>query len=705
MAALLVLLGLILIVPSLSLAPFTTKPSVFTSVHNYVRQPGPLWGNLKVPLPTNTWYTNLGMAGENTIAEYPYITRTYTQGISVCYPDVTVSPDGRHITSPWSDDFILTNSQLNGGKINSSDQMTVEYNWISQTNISMKSMRVPGSPYISLNVTGQTWNITSQASFVSINGKPISTDVVISGTQFEIVTTTQTWILYVLGGAANIFYFNPAPKVEWIMISIPFPYRSVFRIANVPTASAAKVLDSYKDVIPTKGSVDVKFTCSGSPCDGTKKAAETATIIFNWNPVDAYGNKTTLPLLMMALPHHVDSVQPNTVSMILDKVYTTSKGPLTGFVSSGSWSLIENLTSVDVGFFPPRPIDDDKLSVLITSLQNDIQNLQTLDVDTYGKGKFMAQLAQLVLVSKSVGREDLFTTALANLTNNLEPWMNRVTYRDTFLYDLTWGGMISANGWLNPDKDYGNSYYNDHHFHYGYFTYAASVLLKYNPNWKYKTHILDLIRDFANPSTQDPYFPVTRHKDWYNGHSWAQGLDISQDGKNQESTSESINAYYGVALYGDAVGSPYIANIGKLLLATEIRSTQKYWHMQPGGGVYPDQFAQNGMVGILWSDKADYQTFFGPRTEYIHCIQMIPFVPISEVVLQPMEWAEFEWGVLSLAYGTPGLQDEWKGYMAQAQAITQKENGWNVATLLSDRAFLHGSSRTSMYWWIATRPN
>jgi endo-1,3(4)-beta-glucanase len=34
---------------------------------------------------------------------------------------------------------------------------------------------------------------------------------------------------------------------------------------------------------------------------------------------------------------------------------------------------------------------------------------------------------------------------------------------------------------------------------------------------------MDLIRDYANPAT-DSYYPVTRMKDWYAGHSWASGI-------------------------------------------------------------------------------------------------------------------------------------------------------------------------------------
>lgn len=63
--------------------------------------------------------------------------------------------------------------------------------------------------------------------------------------------------------------------------------------------------------------------------------------------------------------------------------------------------------------------------------------------------------------------------------------------------------------------------------------------------------VLLLIRNIANPSEEDEYFPTWRHKDWYQGHSWASGIAMPYlNGKNQESSSESIAAYEAVAVYG-----------------------------------------------------------------------------------------------------------------------------------------------------------
>ena len=183
---------------------------------------------------------------------------------------------------------------------------------------------------------------------------------------------------------------------------------------------------------------------------------------------------------------------------------------------------------------------------------------------------------------------------------------------------------MTANGVADSGADYGNGYYNDHHFHYGYFLYTSAVVAHYDNEWgsAWYSSIVTLLRDIANPSAEDEYFPVHRYKDWYVGHSWASGLFVFADGKNQESTSEAVNGYYGAYLYGLAVGDAHVRDVGRLLLAMEVRSAQMYWHMTSSASVYEEEFSENKVVGIVWGSKADYSTWFGANPEYIHCIQV-----------------------------------------------------------------------------------
>lgn len=72
--------------------------------------------------------------------------------------------------------------------------------------------------------------------------------------------------------------------------------------------------------------------------------------------------------------------------------------------------------------------------------------------------------------------------------------------------------------------------YNDHHFHYGYHISAAAIVAKHRPQWgvKYFERILLYVRDIANPSADDEFFPMYRQKDWYLGNSFAAGLVSSE---------------------------------------------------------------------------------------------------------------------------------------------------------------------------------
>ena len=66
-------------------------------------------------------------------------------------------------------------------------------------------------------------------------------------------------------------------------------------------------------------------------------------------------------------------------------------------------------------------------------------------------------------------------------------------------------------------------------------------------------------------------FQLKTTKDWFVGHSWAAGIFPFADGRNQESSSESVNAWYAVSLYGLATGNERVKDLGRLALASEIR--------------------------------------------------------------------------------------------------------------------------------------
>lgn len=57
--------------------------------------------------------------------------------------------------------------------------------------------------------------------------------------------------------------------------------------------------------------------------------------------------------------------------------------------------------------------------------------------------------------------------------------------------------------------------------------------------------------------------------------------------------------------------------------------------MQTPRQVYPEIIRKKTVVGILWQNLVQYQTWFGSAPYMVHGIQMMPFTPASEFYIQP----------------------------------------------------------------------
>ena len=112
-----------------------------------------------------------------------------------------------------------------------------------------------------------------------------------------------------------------------------------------------------------------------------------------------------------------------------------------------------------------------------------------------------------------------------------------------------------------------------------------------------------MISDVAEPSRASQRYPFTRTKDWYDGHAWASGIFAFADGKNQESTSESVNGWYAIYLWGLVMDKPRVRDLGRLMTALEIRAAHRYWQMTSQYSAYPAPFSDKKSVGIVWSTK------------------------------------------------------------------------------------------------------
>lgn len=128
---------------------------------------------------------------------------------------------------------------------------------------------------------------------------------------------------------------------------------------------------------------------------------------------------------------------------------------------------------------------------------------------------------------------------------------------------------------------------------------------------------------------------------------------------------------------------------------------KKYWHIKSCDNIYAEEFKVNKVVGVLWSTKVDYATFFGANVEFIHGIQYIPFTPITEEYLTN-DWILEEYPVVSTALSSGGLEEGWRGFIYMAHSILSKDQAWNEVKTL--KSYDDGNTKTNTLYWVATRP-
>jgi endo-1,3(4)-beta-glucanase len=432
-----------------------------------------------------------------------------------------------------------------------------------------------------------------------------------------VLEDNRVWLIY--ARPANGLTPNFELKSSTLLRGIENWYGDI-QIAKVPDQSLEALYDDACGAYPTAGHI-AGFAHN-----------TTAQYSLSWTKDGAYADNTTL--LMFSLPHHRESFDPSTQKQLTNlTLATTTKGNATA-VLGDFWVLEEKNLPVSLGFAPWRPNDPTSqaatsLSAATISFAQSIaaieasQNMssQTNLNSMYYSGKALSKFAQLIYAMHDLlNQQDLAKAALLELERCFDVFAkNQQMF--PLLYDTDWKGLVSSASYVtgDPGVDFGNSYYNDHHFHYGYFLHCAAVIGYLDPTWivANKDYVNALARDVSNPSSLDQWFPVSRSYDWFQGHSWAKGLFESGDGKDEESSSEDAMFAYGLKMWGKTIGDASMEARGNLMLSVLSRSLDNYFLMTSDNVNQPAQFIGNKVTGILFEGKADHVTYFGSDLSYV----------------------------------------------------------------------------------------
>ncbi len=203
---------------------------------------------------------------------------------------------------------------------------------------------------------------------------------------------------------------------------------------------------------------------------------------------------TSLHLLTYALPHHLQSFDDITSrGKTKVQLQTTTKGVATAIIGD-SWTLVEQDLPVDLDFAPWTPTTRSKTALSESAIRlieqvaaseiNQDYNSQTNLDSMYFSGKALAKFATIIYTTNVLLRKrSLATQGLDELKGAFARFAtNQQIY--PLVYDTVWNGVVSNGSYVtgNSGQDFGNTYYNDHHFHYGmcYFVKAciSSLIIK-----------------------------------------------------------------------------------------------------------------------------------------------------------------------------------------------------------------------------------
>ncbi|CAK7221440.1 endo-1,3-beta glucanase [Sporothrix curviconia] len=688
------------------------------------------------PLQTNKFYNNLLLHNQDLpVYILPYsVSWTNGRGPSNCW-GLTVSyatPDQRtfgpttgpcnhsgHPSSYFYSPPIQQSLVLDAAELNHQTALTVE----NPTDMSVMLSLRPGSPMAPPAIQ---FPLVQGQGFVTglyTGARPIlrSAQAVLSmqdGGYSRLKQYMRRYVLQMNDGATWLVYATPRPGTAPLdlyhagqsVLEARGGFHGSIQVARVlNTAQGWGMYDATAGVF----AMGVRLTGNAEP------GSQVGTYTFAFNKGDVTGGDPAFalsPLLMFALPHHLASFDGRTRAAVQYSVAmeTPVKGTARAVVAD-AWTMAEPELPVSMGFLPwdPRTRQTAGAAGLSPAVRGMVAEVarqelaQDMDAQSdlesaYFAGKALAKFALVVLCAADL-LDDKRAAAdgLARLKASFARFAEN-RQKHPWVYEATWGGLVSSAAYTtgDPMADFGNSYYNDHHFHYGYYVLAGAIIAHLDRAWlPANAPFVDLlVRDYANASSRDVQFPVFRSFDWYHGHSWASGVFPSMDGKNQESSSEDAMAVYAIKMWGRVKGDAPMEARGNLMLRVLARSLQTYYYYSPGQTELPAAFAGNQVGGIMFENKIDHTTFFGGDPELIHGIHMLPLLPCSPLC-RPPAYVMQEWHDTFSDGRADRVQGGWRGvlYGNLATASPNTAFEWFSQPYFRGDMLDQGASRT---WYL-----
>lgn len=610
------------------------------------------------PIPTNKWWTDLINADRYRTGDevtghlwaYPGYVQGMKYGMDIHYPKywvdngtemkaqskLVITGTDFHAETPlaeaWSD-WTVTFSESDGNrKLTTTLMHGSPFTWIEVENITLSlTAQKTNNNGADNKLTGET-----SVSFIAADGSPISNG---SYSQFIIkIANSETADLYGIYLPMNTTVTFADGRA---MLTAPYMV-----VALLKSEADLDTYSTYAYSKPTNTQVSWNYT------NGL------LTTNYHVTANDLRTGSATNSVLQGFIPHHYRE-RYATHSLTVISSYDTPRG-LLKLAAGSSQSISYKFAGMLPWYALPtdggeHAFDKNRMLQLVSEYASE----GTFGADTYWGGKGLTQMALNMTFARELGDEALFDQCHARLKETLVNWLTYTPGEDNFFFarDNRWGGLIGYA------TSYDSDTYNDHHFHYGYFTLAAALLAMVDDD--FRVHYGDMMklvaRDYANYK-RDSWACFLRMYDPWEGHSYAGGMGDGA-GNGQESTSEAMQGWGGLYLLGVALGDDEMRDAGIFGWVNESRATAEYWFDRHGETVDAnfhttktegynidyDKFKHTNpdytipYNSNLTSHGVGWWTWFGGDPVFMQGIQWMPVSPALDYLGEDKAFAAWDY--------------------------------------------------------------
>lgn len=556
--------------------------------------------------PTNQWYSSVMFTRwSDVLHALPLTAKATERGMEIGFPKKVITPTDRkdvEVTFPHTADITLRplGFQPDAALLSGHGDWSVDIIFPNNGQ-SLKTTVAHGSPYV----------------FATLSHGNLGLDL---GADMSANIWARDPRVLIVTGPTKIFAAFSPTGGTWHQtgraweLNLPLDKRHI-AVAVIPNAQDVTVQQylksAYNHITNTKAEYRVdadksEVITTFQVETQTKEGAKTPTIVGLY-PHHYFGNKELPEVGVGTLP----SIRGELKFYASDRF--TTRNTHTGFVP-----------------YWPRVKDAEHSKSILSNLSKETGRARRMMLEIgqgpYWQGKGLQRISQLMAVADAHGDTKTRDQLLALIKQRAEDWLSGQSDRTYFHYSQTLGTLVSYPEEYDAVKDM-----NDHHFHYGYWIRAAADIGLRDPEWiktnKWGGMIDLLVSDIATAQRGRKDFPYLRNFDPYEGHSWASGTGTSPDGNNQESSSEAINAWAGLMLWGALHNRQDLVELATYLYATEIQSINHYW-FDIHGLTFPMEY-KNTEVSMLFGGKLAHNTWWIDEPRQIHGINLLPLTAAS----------------------------------------------------------------------------